>query len=218
MEFFVEPEVFARLPGLRLAVVVARDLDNRAQRPAVDHAWATTWAAAAGEASRYGNAVPSARARVAAAPPGNRRLDAALPDVDRGAPPAGHEGRVAVPHQSAGRLLQRGLASPRRPVGGFDLDRVPGPLSVRRTRDGDPSPRSTRTARSRCRPVSSRTPPARRSSRASSCGARSREGLSHPETRSVFLVSESLPEVGPAMAETVLEDLGAGSRGISARP
>jgi DNA/RNA-binding domain of Phe-tRNA-synthetase-like protein len=37
-----------------------------------------------------------------------------------------------------------------------------------------------------------------------------REGLIHPETRSVFLVSESLPEVGPAMAETVLEDLGVG--------
>jgi DNA/RNA-binding domain of Phe-tRNA-synthetase-like protein len=56
MEFFVESEVFARLPGMRLAVVVARELDNRARRPAVDDAWATTWAAAAGEASRYGNA------------------------------------------------------------------------------------------------------------------------------------------------------------------
>jgi hypothetical protein len=28
MDFSVEPDVFARFPGLRLAVVVARDVDN----------------------------------------------------------------------------------------------------------------------------------------------------------------------------------------------
>mgnify|MGYP003694619281 CR=1 FL=1 len=37
-----------------------------------------------------------------------------------------------------------------------------------------------------------------------------RDGLIHPETRSVFLVSESLPESGPGVAETILDELGAG--------
>jgi hypothetical protein len=48
MEFSVDPEVFARLPGMRLAVVVAHDVDNRTGRPAVDEAWSAAWAAAAG--------------------------------------------------------------------------------------------------------------------------------------------------------------------------
>jgi hypothetical protein len=37
-----------------------------------------------------------------------------------------------------------------------------------------------------------------------------REGLIYPETRSVFLVSESLPETGPGVAEAIVEELGAG--------
>ena len=39
-----------------------------------------------------------------------------------------------------------------------------------------------------------------------------RGGLIHPETRSVFLVSESVPEAGPGLAEVVSDELGAGLR------
>ena len=38
MEFSVEPDVFVCFPGMRLAVVVAHNVDNRADRPAVAEA------------------------------------------------------------------------------------------------------------------------------------------------------------------------------------
>ncbi len=40
VEFSVEPEVFVCFVGMRLAVVVAHDVDNRADRPAIAEAWA----------------------------------------------------------------------------------------------------------------------------------------------------------------------------------
>lgn len=92
MDFSVEPDVFARFPGMRLAVVVARDVDNQRDRSPIAHGWAEAWEAAA---------------------------------------------RTAAPFQA-------------------------------------------------------------------------RDGLIHPETRSVFLVSESLPEAGAGLAEAVLDELTTG--------
>jgi DNA/RNA-binding domain of Phe-tRNA-synthetase-like protein len=96
------------------------------------------------------------------------------------------------------------------PVGGFDLDRVPGPLTVRLTRDGD-----TFAALDGDGPV-----PVPAGEVAYATGPtvltrqlmwrQSRDGLIHPETRSVFLVSESLPEAGAGLAEAVLDELAAG--------
>jgi hypothetical protein len=56
MAFSVDPEIFARLHGMRLAGVVARGADNRVGRPAVDEARWSAWVAAAGSAAPYGNA------------------------------------------------------------------------------------------------------------------------------------------------------------------
>jgi hypothetical protein len=47
MELSVEPDVVARLPGVRLAVVVAHEADDRAERPAVPDARARVAAATA---------------------------------------------------------------------------------------------------------------------------------------------------------------------------
>jgi hypothetical protein len=47
MELSVEPDVVARLPGVRLAVVVAHEADDRAERPAVPDARARARVAAA---------------------------------------------------------------------------------------------------------------------------------------------------------------------------
>lgn len=63
MEFSVEPDVFACLPGMRLAVVVAHDGDNRADRTAVAEAWARAWAAAATAVAPYGNVQSHPRVR-----------------------------------------------------------------------------------------------------------------------------------------------------------
>ena len=37
MDFSVEPDVFAHFPGMRLAVVVARDVDNQRDPPPIAH-------------------------------------------------------------------------------------------------------------------------------------------------------------------------------------
>jgi DNA/RNA-binding domain of Phe-tRNA-synthetase-like protein len=63
MQFSVEPDVFVRFPGMRLAVVVAHDVDNRADPPAVAEAWARAWAAAATAVAPYGNAQCHPRVR-----------------------------------------------------------------------------------------------------------------------------------------------------------
>jgi DNA/RNA-binding domain of Phe-tRNA-synthetase-like protein len=211
MEFFVESEVFARLPGMRLAVVVARELDNRARRPAVDDAWATTWAAGAGEASRYGNAqshprVLAWRQRLQAAGVSMRHFPTSIEALLRRAMKGGSPFRINPLVDFYNAVSLRRVV----PVGGFDLDRVPGPLSVRLTRDGD-----TFSALDADGAVP--VPPGELAYATGTTvltrqlmWRQAREGLIHPETRSVFLVSESLPEVGPAMAETVLEDLGVG--------
>ena len=98
------------------------------------------------------------------------------------------------------------------PVGGFDLDRVPEPLAVRLTREGDtfsaldgdgsvPVP-AGEIAYATGRTVLTRQLMWRQA----------REGLIHPETRSVFLVSESLPETGPGVAEAIVDELRRGTR------
>ena len=43
MDFSVEPDVFARFPGMRLAVVVARDVDNLGDQPSITGGWAEAW-------------------------------------------------------------------------------------------------------------------------------------------------------------------------------
>lgn len=138
MEFSVEPDVFACLPGMRLAVVVAHDVDNRADRPAVAEAWARAWAAAATAVAPYGNVQSHPRVR------------------------AWRE-----------RFRPTGVSMRQFPT---SIEALLRQLMWRQACDG----------------------------------------LIHRETRAAFLVSESLPEAGAGLAETVLDELG-GSAGTSGR-
>ena len=211
MEFSVEPDVFARLHGMRLAVVVARGVDNVAGRPAVDDAWASAWAAAASSAAPYGNAqshprVLAWRQRFQAIGVSMRHFPTSIEALLRRAMKGGAPFRInpLVDFYNAVSLNHAV------PIGGFDLDRVPGPLTVRLTREGDTF--------SALDGNGSLPVPAGEIAYATGTMVltrqlmwrQAREGLIHPETRSVFLVSESLPETGPGVAETILEDLGAG--------
>ena len=211
MEFSVEPDVFARFPGMRLAVVVAPDVDNRADRPPVARAWAETWAAAASAAAPYGNAqshprVLAWRQRFQAIGVSMRHFPTSIEALLRRAMKGGAPFRINPLVDFYNGVSLRHTV----PVGGFDLDRVAGPLTVRLTRDGD-----TFAALDGDGPV-----PVPAGEVAYATGAtvltrqlmwrQSRDGLIHPETRSVFLVSESLPEAGTGLAETVLDELAAG--------
>jgi DNA/RNA-binding domain of Phe-tRNA-synthetase-like protein len=211
MEFSVEPEVFARLPGMRLAVVVARDLDNHAGRPAVDQAWSAAWAAAAGGAAPYGNAqshprVLPWRQRLQAAGVSMRHFPTSIEALLRRAVKGDAPFRINPLVDFYNAVSLRHTV----PVGGFDLDRVPGPLTVRLTRDGDSFSALDADGAVPVPPGEIAYATGTTVLTRQLMWRQAREGLIHPETRSVFLVSESLPEIGPAMAETVLADLGAG--------
>ena len=213
MDFSVEPDVFTRFPGMRLAVVVARDIDNGAERPEVSLAWSEAWAAAASTLAPYGNAqshprVVAWRQRFQANGVSMRHFPTSIEALLRRAMKGGAPFRINPLVDFYNSVSLRHAV----PVGGFDLDRVRGPLAVRLTRDGD-----TFAALDAEGAV-----PVPEGEVAYATGStiltrqlmwrQARDGLIHPETRTVFLVSESLPDCGPGLAEAVLDELGAGLR------
>jgi DNA/RNA-binding domain of Phe-tRNA-synthetase-like protein len=214
MDFSVEPDVFARLPGMRLAVVVARDIDNRRERPEVAAAWTEAWAAAASVVAPYGNAqshprVLAWRQRFQAIGVSMRHFPTSIEALLRRAMKGGAPFRInPLVDFYNGVSLRHAV-----PIGGFDLDRVGGgPLVVRLTRDGD-----TFAALDGKGPAAVPTGEVAYATGATILTRQlmwrqASDGLIHPETRSVFLVSESLPESGPSIAEVILDELVAGLR------
>jgi DNA/RNA-binding domain of Phe-tRNA-synthetase-like protein len=211
MDFSVEPDVFARFPGMRLAVVVARDIDNLRDLPQIADGWAEAWDGAARAAAPFGNAqshprVLPWRQRFQAMGVSMRHFPTSIEALLRRAMKGGTPFRINPLVDFYNSVSLRHTV----PVGGFDLDRVAGPLAVRLTRAGD-----TFAALDGDGPA-----PVPAGEIAYATGAtvltrqlmwrQARNGLIHPETRSVFLVSESLPETGAALAEAVLDGLAAG--------
>ena len=211
MEFSVDPEIFARLHGMRLAVVVARGVDNRAGRPGVDEAWSSAWAAAAGSAAPYGNAqshprVLAWRQRLQAIGVSMRHFPTSIEALLRRAMKGGTPFRINPLVDFYNAVSLRHTV----PVGGFDLDRVPEPLAVRLTREGDTFSALDADGSVPVPPGEIAYATGRTVLTRQLMWRQAREGLIYPETRSVFLVSESLPETGPGVAEAIVEELGAG--------
>jgi DNA/RNA-binding domain of Phe-tRNA-synthetase-like protein len=213
MDFLVEPDVFARLPGMRLAVVVAHDVDNHPERPEVTRAWTEAWAAAAAAAAPYGNAqshprVVAWRQRFQAIGVSMRHFPTSIEALLRRAMKGGAPFRINPLVDFYNGLSLRHVV----PIGGFDLQRVAGPLVVRLTRDGDTFASLDGEG--------AITVPAGEVAYATGATIltrqlmwrQARDGLIHPETRSVFLVSESVPESGPGLAELIVDELAAGLR------
>lgn len=211
MGFSVEPDVFARFPGMRLAVVVARGVNNRADHSSVAREWAETWAGAPAAGAPHGNAqshprIVPWRQRFQAAGVSMRQYPTSIEALLRRAMKGGAPFHINPLVDFYNSVSLRHTV----PVGGFDLDRVTGPLTVRLTRQGD-----TFAALDGDGPVP--VPPGEIAYATGTTvltrhlmWRQAKDGLIHPETRSVFLVSESLPETGPGVAETTLEDLKSG--------
>ena len=211
MDFSVEPDVFARFSGMRLAVVVARDVDNLGDQHPIAEGWAEAWEGAARAAAPFGNAqshprVLAWRQRFQAIGVSMRHFPTSIEALLRRAMKGGAPFRINPLVDFYNGVSLRHTV----PVGGFDLDRVAGPLTVRLTRDGDTFAALDGDGRV---PV-----PAGEIAYATGATVltrqlmwrQARDGLIQPKTRAVFLVSESLPEMGPGLAETVLDELAAG--------
>src|SRR5438093_303859 len=138
MQFIVHPEIFTRFPNMRLAVAIAHDINNQAERPQIAARWQEVWAETASAAAIYGNAQSHPRVK-----PWRERFSA-----------QGVSGKQ-FPSSIEG-LLRRTLKSNEAfsinplvdfyntvslqyivPAGGFDLAQLHGPLELRLTRSGD---------------------------------------------------------------------------------
>src|SRR5712692_5490156 len=56
MQFIVQPDIFERFPGIRIAVVIADGVNNQIDQPQIAARWREIWAEAAKKAAVYGNA------------------------------------------------------------------------------------------------------------------------------------------------------------------
>jgi hypothetical protein len=55
LKFTIENKVFEAFPGMKLVVVIARDVDNHQDKPGIRRALAEAWALAGTAATAYGN-------------------------------------------------------------------------------------------------------------------------------------------------------------------
>ncbi|MFN2431543.1 MAG: B3/4 domain-containing protein [Gemmatimonadota bacterium] len=213
MELLVRPEVFAAFPGLRIAVAVARGVDNLAPRPAVEAGWRAAWATAGAAAAQHGNAQSHPRIlpwrerfRALGVPP--KQFPSSAEALLRRAMKGGEPFRISPLVDFYNTVsLRHGL-----PAGGFDLAQLRGPLELRRTREGDSF-----------QPLEGGSPePLGAGEIAYADGSvvltrhfvwrQARTGLIAPSTRDVILVSEALGELPSGAAEAVLADLRGGLR------
>ncbi len=204
MQFLIHPEIFQRFPGLSIAVAIARGLDNQQARPAIAEHWQATWAAAASQAAIYGNAqshprVCPWRERFSALGISGREFPSSIEAVLRRALKGGPPFTINPLVDFYNTISLRHVV----PAGGFDLAQIRGPLELRLSRAGD-------TFVSLDAEEAVDVPPGEVSYADGSAiltrhfvWRQARAGLIAPATRNVFLVSESLGEVGRSVAEEV---------------
>jgi len=214
MDLIAAPEVFARFPGLRIAVTVARGVDNDPPRPAITALWRAAWQASAVAGAPYGNAqshprVGPWRERFAAMGVSGKQFPSSVEALLRRALKGGEPFDINPLVDWYNALSLRHVV----PAGAFDLVALDGQsLDLRLTREGD-----TFTALDAAAPAV--VAPGEVAYAVGSTvltrhfvWRQSREGLVTPATRDVLLLSEVLGEVGPAVADAVRADLLAGLR------
>ena len=210
MRFLVAPAIFARFPGMRLAVVIAEGLEN--QNTPVDLAaqWQATWREAA-QAAVYGNAQSHPRIRpwrehFQASGISGKAFPSSIEALLRRALKGGEPFSINALVDFYNTVSLRHVV----PVGGFDLDQLHDPLELRLTREGDSftalgEETAVRVPAGEVAYADGQTILTRHF-----VWRQAQTGLITPFTHAVFLVSEILGEVGQDVAEAVLTDLQTG--------
>lgn len=213
MQFAVQPQIFEFFPGMCLAVLVAHGLENAGENRALEALWRETWTQARAEGSVYGNAQSHPRVRIwrerlRAIGVSPKEFPSSIEALLRRALKGGEPFTINPLVDFYNTISLRHTV----PVGAFDLDGIGGPFELRLTAPGD-----TFLSMDSDIPVDV---PAGEVAYADGSTVltrhfvwrQSRAGLIVPSTRSAFLVSEVLGEVGEGVAETVLGDLADGLR------
>jgi DNA/RNA-binding domain of Phe-tRNA-synthetase-like protein len=222
--FEVAAAVFEQLPNLRIAVAVARGLDNRQVRPALAAEWHAAWQSAAAAAAPYGNAQSHPRVkpwRDAFQRMGisGKQFPSSVEALLRRALKGGEPFTINPLVDCYNAVSLRQVV----PAGAFDLVSIQDHLELRLSRAGDTFIALDESGASEPLAV----PPGELSY---ASGARiltrhlvwrqSRLGLVTPETRDVILVSEVLRELGPDVPTAVCDEFERGLRqhfGVAAR-
>ena len=211
MHFTIQPEVFARFPGMRVAVVVARGIDNHEERPGIEVEWLEAWASAAHAAAEHGNAqshpcVQPWRERFRAMGVSGKEFPSSIEAMLRRAMKGGEPFRINPLVDFYNAVSLRRVV----PVGGVDLDEVGGPLELRLTRHGDQFTGLDANAPVNVPPGEVAYADGPTILTRHFVWRQARTGLITRETRNVFLVSEVLGELGEGVAKAVLADLAMG--------
>lgn len=212
MRFVIAPDVFERLPNLRIAAAVATGLDNRTEPPAVAAYWRAAWEAAA-EAAQYGNAqshplVKPWRDSFQRMGVSGKQFPSSVEALLRRALKGGEPFAINPLVDWYNAVSLRQVV----PAGGFDLAEVADPLELRLSRAGD-----TFTALDDEQALAV---PAGEVSYATGATILTRHivwrqaksALITPQTRDVVLVSEVLAELGPDAPAAVAADFARGLR------
>lgn len=210
--FVVQPEVFARFPGLRVVGAVARGVENRGARETLAARWAAEWREASRHAT-HGNAqshprVKPWRERFTAMGVSGKQFPSSVEALLRRALKGGEPPRINALVDLYNAISLHHLV----PAGGFDLGGLRGPLELRLTRGGDTFHALDAEAPEPVAPGEVAYADGSRILTRHFVWRQSREGLIEPATRDVVLVSEILGEVDGGVADAVLADLAEGLR------
>jgi DNA/RNA-binding domain of Phe-tRNA-synthetase-like protein len=213
MQFTVEPEIFQSFPGIRLPVAVAHGVNNELEAPRLAAAWEEAWVEARDEARPYGNAqshprVQPWRDHFRAQHVSPKEFPSSIEALLRRTLKGGDPFRINPMVDFYNTVSLHHTA----PAGGFDLEQIDGSLELRRTRAGDLFLAMDAEA-----PL---TVPEGEVAYADETTIltrhfvwrQARTGLIGASARSVFLVSEVLGELGPGVAEKVLDEFASGLR------
>ncbi len=213
----VDPEIWRLFPGLRIAVVRASGIDNRAERPPVAAAWREAWSAAGAievaNAQSHPRVAPWREAlRAAGAPP--KKYPAAIESLLRRALKGGEPFAINPLVDFYNAVSLRWIV----PAGGFDLGDVEGgtlgvnAVELRPTRAGDRFHQLGGEGEEEVPPGEVAYADGPDVLTRHFVWRQSEKAAIRPESRDVLLMSEILAEVDPEgrLCATVLDDLARG--------
>ncbi len=208
MQFIVDPAIFERFPGLSLPVVIANEVDNGESNERVQEQWRAGWAEASEVGAAYGNAQshPSVRPwreRFKGMGVSGKEFPSSIEAMLRRALKGGEPFQINPLVDFYNTISLRYTV----PAGAFDLDEMHGPLELRLTRSGDMF-----TA------LDEDMPQAVPTGEVAYCDGQTvltrhfvwrqaRTALITTATRSLFMVSEVMGELGHDVAKEVLSAL-----------
>lgn len=211
MQFNVHPEIFDRFPGLNLPVAVAHGIGNQAGRPQLEEDWRKTWADAAAKAAVYGNTqshphVQPWRERFREQGVSGKQFPSSIEALLRRALKNNDPFHINPLVDFYNTISLRYIV----PAGGFDLDQIHGPLELRLSRGGDTFMALDEDGSQAVPPGEVAYADGQTILTRHFVWRQAKTALITQSTRSVFLVSEVLGELGSEVAEKVLNDLSTG--------